>query len=196
MGEFLAAVYDPLIAPLDSLGVRKWRRWVVSGASGIVLELGVGTGLNLAQYRNADSVIAIDPDGPSLEQARSRSDRQGMAAEFARAGAEELPFPDDTFDTVVGTLVFCTISEPGRALAEVKRVLKTGGTFRLVEHVRVNNTLVGGLQDWVTPTWKQVSGGCHLNRDTLHTVQSAGFRVRGVSPHVGGLFIGIDSVKT
>ncbi len=186
-------MYDPLIAPLDSFGVRRWRQWVVSAARGRVLELGVGTGLNLPHYRTVESVAAIDPDGTSLQRALAR--RNSHAISLHQARAEELPFADESFDAVLGTLVFCTVGDPARALSDARRVLKLGGTFRLVEHVRVENRLVAGAQDAVTPLWKQIAGGCHLNRDTLSAVERAGFHVHGVSRHIGGLFIGIDAVK-
>lgn len=195
MSDLLAAMYDPLIAPFDSFGVRKWRQWVVSAARGHVLELGVGTGLNLGHYRTVESVAAIDPDGASLQRAMARRDGNSQAISLNQARAEELPFADESFDVVLGTLVFCTIGEPTRALSEVRRVLKSGGTFRLVEHVRVENRFIAGAQDAITPLWKQIAGGCHLNRDTLSAVQRAGFHVRGVSRHIGGLFIGINAVK-
>ncbi len=195
MGELLAAMYDPLIAPFDPMGVRKWREWVVSAARGRVLELGIGTGLNLPLYRAAASIVAIDPDGASLRRAFARRDGRGETLTLQQARAEALPFADEAFDAVVGTLTFCTIGDPARALAEARRVLKTGGAFRIVEHVRVDNRFIAGAQDLVTPLWKEIAGGCHLNRDTRAAVERAGFRVRAVQRHIGGLFIGIDAVK-
>ncbi len=188
----LATIYDPIIAPFDALGVRRWREWVVRDARGRVLEIGVGTGLNLAHYRHAQSVVAIDPDGASLDQARAR---RANTMSLHQARAEALPFADQAFDTVVGTLTFCSIGEPASALAEIRRVLKPGGRFRLVEHVRVDNDVIGGLQDALTPWWKSVAGNCHLNRNTLAEIERAGFQVRGVSRHLGGIFIGIDAVR-
>ncbi len=195
MGELLAAMYDPLIAPFDPMGVRKWREWVVSAARGRVLELGVGTGLNLPHYRAAESIAAIDPDGASLRRALARRNGRGETITLHQARAEELPFANESFDAVVGTLTFCTVGDVARALAEARRVLKTGGAFRIVEHVRVENRFVAGAQDLVTPLWKQIAGGCHLNRDTRAAVERAGFQVRAVHRHIGGLFIGIDAVK-
>lgn len=195
MGEVLAAMYDPIVAPFDSFGVRKWRQWVVSAGHGRVLELGVGTGLNLGHYRAVESVAAIDPDGASLQRAMTRRNSNAENISLNQALAEELPFADDSFDAVLCTLVFCTIGDPLRALNEVRRVLKAGGTFRLVEHVRVENRWIAGAQDAITPLWKEIAGGCHLNRDTLSTIKQAGFTVRGVSRHIGGMFIGIDAVR-
>ncbi len=195
MGELMAAVYDPLVAPFDPIGVARWRRWVVSAARGRVLELGVGTGLNLRHYRLAETVTAIDPDGASLRRAfsRRRDVRQGVALYQARA--EALPFPNEFFDAVLGTLVFCTIADPAAALAEARRVLKPGGTLRLVEHVRMHNRVVGGAQDMITPVWKEIAGGCHLNRDTLAAVERAHLRVVAVHKRLGGFILGIDAIK-
>ncbi len=195
MGELLAAMYDPLIAPFDPMGVRKWREWTVRAARGRTLELGVGTGLNLPYYRTAKSLAAIDPDGASLRRAWSRRNGHGESITLYQARAEALPFADESFDAVVGTLTFCTIGEPARALAEARRVLRSGGAFRLVEHVRVENRWIAGAQDVATPLWKEIAGGCHLNRDTRAAVERAGFRVRAVHRCIGGLFIGIDAVK-
>lgn len=198
MSELLAAMYDPLIAPFDPMGVRKWREWTVNAARGHTLEIGVGTGLNLPLYRGHRAVVsiaAIDPDGASLRRALARRNGNAEIISLQQARAEALPFGDESFDAVVGTLAFCTIGDPARALSEARRVLKTGGAFRLVEHVRVDNRLIASVQDWVTPLWKEIAGGCHLNRDTLCAVERAGFRVREIWRHLGGLFIGIDAVK-
>lgn len=195
MSEFVAALYDPLISPLDPLGVRKWRRWVTSAAHGRVLELGIGTGLNLPNYITTQALSGIDPDGASLRRARSRLNGNKETSGLYQARAEQLPFPDGYFDVVLGTFVFCTIVEPTLALSEVRRVLKEGGTLRLVEHVRLTNPVMGGIQDLVTPVWKHMTAGCHLNRDTLGTIRQAGFRVRQVQPQLGSLFIGIDAER-
>jgi ubiquinone/menaquinone biosynthesis C-methylase UbiE len=187
------SAYDAIIAPLDSFGVRRWRQWAVGSARGRVLEIGVGSGLNLPHYRDAQSISAIDPNGESLEQALDR--RDGTAVVLHQARAEDLPFADASFDTVVGTLTFCSIGDPARALNEARRVLKPGGTFRLVEHVRTRNRWVAAVQDALTPAWSQVAGNCHLNRDTLAAVAHAGFQVRQVNRLIGGLLIGIDAVR-
>ncbi len=195
MGEWMARVYDPLIGPLDPMGVRKWRKWVVSAAHGDVLELGVGTGLNLPYYPAVQSLAAIDPDRASLRRARPRAGAKGTVTRLLQATAEDLPFGNESFDAVLGTLVFCTIAEPARALRETRRVLKEGGTVRMVEHVRVDNRWFSGVQDRLTPAWMRVAGGCHLNRDTLALVEQAGFQVRAVHRLFRGLVIGIDAVK-
>ncbi len=195
MGDTLATMYDPIIAPFDPLGVRRWREWVVRDARGRVLEIGIGTGLNLKYYRAAKALAAIDPDLASLQRARARRNGHPHAITLHQAFAEALPFADASFDSVVGTLTFCSIGDPGLALREIRRVLKPGGAFRLIEHVRVENRVIAGLQDAVTPAWKQIAGNCHLNRDTRAAVERAGFQIRNVRQHIGGLFIGIDAVR-
>jgi ubiquinone/menaquinone biosynthesis C-methylase UbiE len=187
----MANAYDSVIAPLDSFGLRRWREWAINAAHGYTLEIGVGTGLNLPHYRNTRFVAAIDPDNESLQSALNRC-RGKMFLQTARA--EELPFANDVFDAVVGTLTFCSIGAPGRALDEIRRVLKPGGALRLVEHVRVKNRLGAAVQDALTPYWKQIAGNCHLNRDTLSTVEQAGFEMRQVKRLLGGLLIGIDAI--
>ena len=198
MSEWLAAVYDPLMAPLAPLGLRRWREWATRAARGRTLEVGVGTGQNLPLYsvdRAATSVTAIDPDGASLSRARERLNKDVQFISLQQARAEALPFAAESFDSVIATLAFCTIDDPAAALAEVRRVLKTGGAFRVVEHVRVHNRPVAAVQDILTPMWQQVAGGCHLNRDTLAAVKQAGSHVRGVRLLFGGLVIGIDAIK-
>jgi ubiquinone/menaquinone biosynthesis C-methylase UbiE len=135
----------------------------------------------------------IDPDGESLQRARAR--RNGTVIGLSQARAEALPFADESFDAVVGTLTFCSIGDPARALNEVRRVLKAGGALRLVEHVRMQNRFIAAMQDVLTPMWCRIAGNCHLNRDTLMAVEQAGFRVRRVHWLMGDLFIGIDAFK-
>ena len=182
------------MVPFDRFGVRRWRKWAVSAAHGRVLELGVGTGLNLSHYRAVDALMAIDPDFDSLQRALSKKDGKTRTI-LNQARAEQLPFADETFDVVIGTLVFCSVDDPMRGLSEARRVLKSNGTFRLVEHVRVDNRLIAGMQDAATPLWKQVAGNCHLNRDTLSAVKQAGFHVRDVSRHIAGWVVAIDASK-
>lgn len=196
MGEVISALYDPLIAPLDPMGLRRFRQWAVRAARGRVLEIGIGTGLNLRYYGDVDTIAAIDPDESSLRRAARRSDSSHNDITLFQASAEALPFTNESFDVVLGTLVFCTIPDPMRALDEAKRVLKPGGVFRLVEHVRAPGGPVAWLQTRVTPAWKQIAGGCHLDRETASSVAQAGFKVRSVEAHLGGVLVGIDAVKS
>lgn len=153
-----------------------------------------------AQMRNLgygalSALAAIDPDGTSLQHALARRNGRGARIALYQARAEALPFADESFDAVVGTLTFCSIGEPERAAREVWRVLKPGGALRLVEHVRVENRLLACAQDALTPLWRELAGNCHLNRATPHLIARAGLRVRAVHRLVGSLFVGIDAVK-
>ncbi len=190
----VARVYNPVVKPLDRLGLRDWRAWATARACDRVLEIGAGTGLNFSYYGACATVVAFDPDPDMLEEIEN-SESAAARVLIVRAGAQALPFPDECFDAGIGTLVFCTIPQPLRALKEVRRVLKPGASLRLVEHVRGRNPLLGGLMDAATPFWKSIAGGCHLNRNTLEAVGAAGFDIIGVEKKWRGLLIGIDARK-
>jgi ubiquinone/menaquinone biosynthesis C-methylase UbiE len=141
-------------------------------------------------------VIAVDPDPSMVARSLPRAMQAAVPITVLLARAEALPFPDHTFDTVVGTLVFCTIPEPRQALCELQRVSKPAGTALLFEHVRVHHPLAGRLQEWLTPVWKRLAGGCHLNRDTLALLTQAGFNVTCIAPHYQGLFLVIAATTS
>lgn len=168
-----------------------WRKWVTAGAYGNVLELGAGDGVNLPFYAPGVRVTVTEPDTDELELIP----RTFPNATIACASAQDLPFPDAAFDTVLGTLVFCTIPDVPRALQEVMRVLKPGGAFRLVEHVRARGKLRGKLMDTLNPPYKWFVGGCNMNRDTLAAVRGAGFEIRTVEKRTRGLIIGISALR-
>lgn len=168
-----------------------WREWVTDKARGLVLEIGAGDGVNLSYYHPDARVIATEPDEESLELITEYQDNVILA----QVSAEELAFPDASFDAVVGTLVFCTIPDAALALREVRRVLKPGGSLRLVEHVRAKNPIGGSLMCAANPLWHWMTGGCNLNRDTLSAVRAAGFQVLGVNKQMMGLILGIDAIK-
>ncbi len=195
MSNLSAALYDPVLAPFEVMGLRRWREWAVRAATGRVLEIGIGTGSNVRHYHDVQSVAAVDPDGASLQYAKAKLNGSATTFRLYQARAEELPFPDEWFDSVIATLVFCTIGDPVRGLGQVHRVLKRGGAFRLVEHVRANHRIIANVQDAMTPMWKVVADGCHLNRDTVSAVERAGFHVKGVQKRFAGIFVGIDAVK-
>lgn len=195
MSELFAVIYDPVLAPLEILGLRKWRDWATRAARGRVLEIGVGTGANLPYYHDIKMLAAIDPDGASLRRAAAKTNGRGGSIVLHQARAEELPFADDSFDAVIGTLTFCTVADVARGLSEARRVLKPGGALRLVEHVRAPNRVLAEMQAVMTPGWKIVADGCHLDRDTASAVERAGFQVRAVQKRLAGILIGIDAVK-
>lgn len=189
--RLFSRAYDPIIAPAERLGLDGLRRSTLRGLSGDVLELGVGTGRSLAAYpASVSSLTGIDPDEAMLARAASRARERGLPARLLPATAESLPFSDRSFDIVTAFLTLCTVEDQGAALGEARRVLALGGELRLVEHVRLRGSL-GRLQEALTPAWKRVAGGCHLDRRTLSGVREAGFEVERVERYLGGLVLGI-----
>lgn len=160
------------------------RRLVVPEAHGAVLEIGVGTGLNLDLYdpKRVTRLVGIEPDPHMLRRAHPRVAGLGFPAMLVQGDAEGLPFPPASFDTVVVTFTLCTIPHPAAALTEVRRVLRPQGCALLVEHTRSPQPALAGVQDAVTPLWRRFAGGCHLNRPALDLVRESGLDVRDVSP--------------
>lgn len=178
-------------------GVRAFRAPVVSPARGHVLELGAGTGENLAAYRNAERITLTEPDPYMLRRAEAKVRQSGLPVEILPAVAEELPFAEQSFDTVVATLVFCSVEDQAAAFAEVKRVLKPGGTFRFLEHVRSESPVHAWFQDLFTPIGKCCGGGCRANRDTLGMMRRSGFEVTELTQVTQGwpVFAGVARVS-
>lgn len=155
-----------------------WRSRLVGDLAGDVLEIGVGTGENLPFYRTATHVHAIEPDAERAAWAkRTALDSAAVPVAVEVAPAEELPYPDNRFDHVVSSLVLCSVSDQHVALAEIARVLKPDGTLHLVEHVRPHTPPLAWLFDRLTPWWSRVENNCHLNRRTVQTLRSTGWRV-------------------
>lgn len=179
-------LYDVLMAPAERGRLGRWREAVVVAAEGRVLEIGAGTGLNFSHYRPDAWVVATDPDVGMLECARPRARESAAEIVFVAADAEALPFRDGAFTEGVVGLALCTIPRPSVALAELRRTIRHGGRLRLLEHVRVDSPVVGRLQDWLTPLWRRVAGGCRLNRRTVEAVAESGFTLECVTPHLGG----------
>ena len=174
------------MAPAERGRLGRWRESIVAKASGRVLEIGAGTGLNFPHYRPGAWVIATDPDVGMLGRAKARPAAVPAVILLVVADAEALPFRDRAFDGGVVGLAMCTIPHPERALAELRRTLRPGAVLRLLEHVRFESPVFGRLQDWLTPFWRRVAGGCRLNRRTAATVRGSGFVLESVTPHLGG----------
>ena len=195
----------PIFAALyDALGVFMERGWMgerrarlLAGTHGAVLEVGGGTGANLTYYRDADRVTVVEPDPHMRKKLRPKAVTASVPVEVSAAGAEALPFPDASFDTVVSTLVLCTVPDQALALAEIRRVLRPGGRLLFVEHVRAAGPWAR-WQDRIEPLWGRLLGGCHPNRDTVSGIEEAGFEIEALdafyppvlmsrlTPHVQG----------
>ena len=154
-----------------------WRENLVAPLTGDVLEIGVGEGANLPFYGGQVRLVAIEPHAARAEAARRAAARLGLAARIETATAEQLPFPDQGFDHVVSSLVFCSVSDPALVLAEIGRVLKPGGFLHLYEHVRPQSTALAALFAFVTPGWRKIAHNCHLDRPTIETLRSSGWQV-------------------
>lgn len=181
--EQIPWVYDAVMWAAEHGRLRHWRAWLVGGAAGRILEIGCGTGRNLPLYRGASRIVAIDPHFDPLRKAR----RRAPGVPLVQARAEALPFQPGTFDTVVSSLVYCSVTDPPAALEETRRVLAPGGTLRMLEHVRSEHAWAARVQDLVQPTWTWLTGGCHPNRTTEETVRRAGFLVDEASRRARGL---------
>jgi SAM-dependent methyltransferase len=175
---WVAAILDYAMRPLYPA-----RREVIPQARGEVLELGVGTGLNFSLYEPAavTHVVGVEPDPHMLRRARVRAAGLAVPIELHQVGAERLPFDADRFDTVVITWALCTIPAPESALAETRRVLKPGGRLLFVEHTRSIQPACARAQDFLTPLWRWLGGGCHLNRPAVDLVRASGLTLEGVT---------------
>jgi ubiquinone/menaquinone biosynthesis C-methylase UbiE len=165
------------------------RQETAGQAYGVILEVGAGTGLNFSWYRpeQVERVEAIEPDSAMLAYARERVRQAGVPIRLTQASVEALPFADASFDSVVVTLVFCSVEDSAQGMQEIKRVLKPQGTLFLFEHVRSQSAWVVRLQDALVPLTTRMFGNCHWNRDTARTVQEAGFAITHMRRLKGGL---------
>ena len=157
-----------------------YRRRAVSAARGRVLEIGVGSGLNLPLYESGIHVVGVDPSAKLLSMAREATADRVQSIELIEGSAESLPLPDHEFDTVVTTWTMCSIPNLPQALAEVRRVLKADGKLVFAEHGRAPEATVVRWQNALTPVWKRIGGGCHLNRPIDQLIVAAGFRIDGL----------------
>ena len=176
--RLFAATYDPFLWIGERAGMRRHRHDLLAQARGRTLEIGSGTGLNLCHYPDdLDGLVLAEPD-PSmrkrLENAVRRSERN---AKVIDAGAEHLPFGDATIDTVVSTLVLCTVDAPDAALREIGRVLRPDGQLLFIEHVRSESPPLARWQDLLARPWQRFAEGCRCNRATLDLMDACGFRL-------------------
>lgn len=176
----LARVYDAALWPAERMGMRARRDRLVGRVGGRVIEIAVGTGLNLPHYPATAVVDAVEIDRHMLAGARRRAAGAICTVRLQVADATRLPFDDDVFDAVVIGLGLCTISPPEQALAEARRVSKPGAPLHFLEHVRSPSPIRSRWQDLVAPAWSRVAGGCRLNQDTVALVEEAGYRIESI----------------
>lgn len=189
MSKNFAKWYDFFMNPLEQGKFKTIRKELLCEARGMVLEIGSGTGINFPIYENAETVYAIEPNPAMIEKSITKKENAVVPIEIINAGAEQLPFEDNSFDTVVATLVFCTIPNVDSALKEIKRVLKPGGTILFFEHVKMENRFLAGLQDFLTPAWKRICDGCCLNRNTHQLLKSHSLEIIEKKDYYNGLFV-------
>lgn len=177
-------VYDRYILPhVINLAMRNrhllpYRQRTIPTAEGRVLEIGIGSGLNLPFYSaHVHEVVGLEPAPRLTEMARGRADRTSIRTTFVQGFAEAIPLEDRSVDTVVTTWTLCSIPDVSAALREMRRVLKPTGQLLFVEHGQAPDEGVRQWQDRLTPAWKYIGGGCHLNRPIRALVESAGFSI-------------------
>ncbi|WP_018661980.1 class I SAM-dependent methyltransferase [Heyndrickxia acidiproducens] len=189
MGKWFPYIYDFGMKPLEAKRFTAVRKKLLQKARGRVLEIGSGSGVNFPLYQEVQQVDAIEPSREMQKKSASRLQAASVPIYCHQQTAEQLDFADQTFDTVVSTLVFCTIPDPEKALKEIQRVAKPGAVFLFFEHVKMEQPLLAKTQDMLTPFWKKICDGCHLNRNTLALIRQAGFQVRETEEFYKGLFI-------
>jgi ubiquinone/menaquinone biosynthesis C-methylase UbiE len=177
-GRAFAAGYDRAMAGAERAVLRGHRERLIDHASGSVLEVGGGTGANLPFYPAAVTELVItEPEAPMASRLERRLAGHTPRARVVRAPAEELPFPERSFDFVVSTLVLCTVDDPDIALAEIHRVLRPGGRLIFLEHVRSEEPRLALWQDRLHGVWVRFGHGCHCNRPTLEGIERSGFSI-------------------
>jgi ubiquinone/menaquinone biosynthesis C-methylase UbiE len=179
MRRLFAALYDTVSKGSEAAGLRDERKQLVASAEGATIEIGAGTGLNLEHYPEAVSrLVLIEPDRHMRRRLGRRLESLDRDAEIVAASAEDLPFPDATFDTAVATLVLCSVRSQQAVLAEIARVLKPNGRLLFLEHVRSGDPKIARRQDRIRPLYNLV--GCNPNRDTLTRIDASPLTVESV----------------
>lgn len=189
MGYLGNLSYNLFMYPLEKSVLHEFRKNIVPESYGRVLEVGPGTGVN-AGYMNKEKIEDITVIDISIKKAAVKSlQRKFEKVDFFELSVEELPFEDSSFDTILFTLVFCSVKNPEKGLSELKRVLKDNGKLIFIEHVKPDGHKMKKFADKVNGCWNSFSSGCNLNRETLETIEKAGFKVEPESYKRKGVFI-------
>ncbi len=200
--QVFAAIYDRIMRRGEQRGMRKRRAALLEAARGRTLEIGAWTGANIGLYPPAvEELILAEPFEPMRRCLERKLTDSCLTASTLDATAESIPLPDDSLDTVVSTLVLCTVDFPDRALGEIARVLRPVGQLLFIEHVRSHSPRLARWQDRLATPWRHFGAGCRCNRDTLAAIAAAGFsheeeeiRLPGVPPIVSPLVTGRASL--
>jgi ubiquinone/menaquinone biosynthesis C-methylase UbiE len=178
LSRLMSRLYDPLLAIGERRGMAARRHALLESAHGRVLEVGAGTGLNLPHYpEGIGELVLSEPDPPMRARLERRLARSGRRATIVAAPAESLPFADGEFDTVVSTLVLCTVADAPAAIRELRRVLAPGGRLLLIEHVRASSPRLARWQDRLAAPWQTLALGCRCNQPTLELLEQAQLHV-------------------
>lgn len=198
-----ALLYDPFVWVSERAGLRARRRVLLSHARGCTIEIGAGTGLNLPHYPDdLDDLTLVEPDAAMRSRLQRRLSRSERKMRLVDASAERLPFPDGSVDTVVSTLVLCTVGAPDVALQEIARVLRPDGQLLFLEHVRSESPTLARWQDRLARPWRGFARGCSCNRATAELIVACGFKLEqtheaswhGMPPIVRPLIVGRATV--
>lgn len=165
---------------MGNIDLKRYRIDVVSELSGVGLEIGFGSGLNLPYYKNVTKLYALDPSVELYEIARKNITTTSFPIVHIQDSAEHIPLPDNSLDFIVSTWTLCSIPYPEVALREVFRVLKTDGKFSFIEHGKSPKSYIFKIQNFLTPFSKKVAGGCHMNRDIEKLIHDAGFEIENI----------------
>jgi ubiquinone/menaquinone biosynthesis C-methylase UbiE len=171
-------LYATLIARADAAGLADRRKQLVHGLHGHVLELGCGTGAMFAHYKDVDRVTAIEPDAAFASHARVAAANADVPIDVLEASGDAIPLTDASVDAIVVALVLCSVESVDAVVRELARVIRPGGSLRLIEHVRSSRRLRGLLMDAANPLWLRLNGqGCRMNRDPRPALEDAGFTI-------------------
>lgn len=184
--------YDFFMNPIEKKFLNKFRKKLLSKVEGKILEIGSGTGVNFELYKN-HNVIAVEPNNKLRIESLKKIKNKRI--KVVSGDAENLEFKDNEFDTVAVILVLCTISDSKKALLEIKRVCKNKGKILVLEHIRHRNKTLAVIQDILTPIWKKIAMGCHLNRKTLDLIDEMGFEIVSKEYFLGSNFVLLEIIN-
>ncbi|AIO19530.1 Ubiquinone/menaquinone biosynthesis C-methyltransferase UbiE [Candidatus Izimaplasma bacterium HR1] len=182
----MISLYDLFMIPLEKSGIIKARKELIPKAKGTILEIGSGTGVNI-KYYNFDAVDKLTMTDKKLSKKIRQIASTGI--ELIEVNVEELPFLDNSFDYIIHTLVFCSVSDVNKGIQELKRVLKPTGTIMFIEHILPEKKGYKGLFNFVNPAWRRIASGCNLNRDYESSLLANGFKVINSSKFMNTAFV-------